>query len=443
MEVKSYKYNKGIKFEERSPYELVEGTETLGVPQFVFVPLKQFKGAVPLLMVEIDEYVCVGTILAKGRTGVILSPVTGKVVAIEKRPSAHGGSCDHVIIQTAEKEMYYRLPDLKDSQLSPVVILRRIFDCGIVNNDGVPLYKKLTIENGEIVDSIVINVCTDEPYVNSTICLLNTMPRETIKAFEYIVKAVGVNSVKIAVTDNAYINLEKFFRELKAYKGLIKFEISKVGNNYPVGDEEVLVKVLSKVKTKKGAPKKKNAKMIVIDASACFAVYQAIARGYADDYKLITVLGVGPQGNQQKNVWVKVGTTIGDILSQTGSGAYGNITKVIVGGPMRGKAVSGFDVSITKTTKSILFMTGMESALNLESKCIGCGKCVDVCPIGLLPYKLDELSQNEEYEACKKFGAEFCTKCGCCAYVCPTRRHLVQRISYAKDVIDGKGGGRV
>jgi electron transport complex protein RnfC len=60
-----------------------------------------------------------------------------------------------------------------------------------------------------------------------------------------------------------------------------------------------------------------------------------------------------------------------------------------------------------------------------------------------LPYKIDELSQDEDYDGCKKFGVEYCTKCGCCSYVCPTKRHLVQRISYAKDVIDGKGGERI
>ena len=441
MEIKSYKYNKGIKFEEKSPYVVVEGTETLGVPQYIFVPLKQFKGAIPLLMVEIGERVHVGSVLAKGRTGVILSPATGEVVAVEKRPSAHGGVCDHVIIATSTEDRYYRLPELKDTQLSPAAILKRIFECGLINNDGIPLYKKLTIEEGEVVEAIVINVCTDEPFVNSTVCLLNTMPQQIIKAIEYLVKAVGVNTVKIAVTDNSYAGLDAFLEALKEYKGLIKFEVAKVGNNYPVGDEEILTSVLRK--GKKVPNGKAKPKMIVIDAAVCFSVYQAVARGYADDYKLITVLGVGQHGNEQKNVWVKVGTTIGDILIQTRFGDYGNITKIVVGGPMRGKAVSGFDVAITKTTKSVLFMSGMEGALNLESKCIGCGKCVKVCPINLLPYRLDELSQNEDYDGCKKFGVEACTKCGCCAYVCPTRRHLVQRISYAKDVIDGKGGGRV
>ena len=441
METKSYKYKKGIKILNKSPYTAIEGTETLGLPKYVFVPLKQYKGASPLVMIEIGEEVYVGSILAKSRTCVILSPVTGKVVAIEKRPSIYGGSCDHIIIETNSEEAYFRLPDLIEEDLTPEQVLKRIYDCGIVNNDGVPLYKKLTIEEGETVDSIVINACTNEPYINSTVALFNSMPNEVIKGIEYLVKCVGVNFVKIAVTDSVFAQLTPFLEALKSHDSLIKFELSKVGEKYPVGDEEELISVLGKKNRKQKTLVK--SKMIVVDAGCCFSVYQALTRGYCDDYKLITVTGVGEVYNEQRNVWVKVGTTVGEILNQTRYGYSDDITKIVVGGPFRGIAISGMDCSITKTTKGVLFLTGMENALNLESACIGCGKCVEACPKKLLPYKIDELSQAEDYDSCKKFGAEHCTKCGCCSYVCPTKRHLVQRIAYAKDVIEGKGGERL
>ena len=441
MEVKSYKYKRGVRLLEKSPYIVSEGTETLGLSRYIFVPLKQFKGPTPLIMIEVGEEVSVGSILAKGRTCVILSPVSGNVVAIEKRPSIYGGVCDHIIIETGREETYFPLPELNEDKLTPEQILKRIFDCGIVNNDGVPLYQKLTIEEGEVIDSIVINACTDELFIDSSSSIMNTMPYEVIQGIEYLVKCIGVNVVKLAVTNSTYKRLEDFLSVLKTYDGLIRFEVARVGDNYPVGDEDILTSVLNRNRKKPKTLDK--SRMIVIDVGCCFSVYQAITRGFCDDYKLITISGVGENFNEQKNVWVKVGTTIGDILNQTRQGVTDGVTKIVVGGPMRGVSVSGLECAVTKTTKGIQFMSDVATALNLETKCIGCGKCVEVCPKRLLPYRIDELSQSENYDECNKFGATECTKCGCCSYVCPAKRHLVQRIIYAKDVIEGRGGERI
>lgn len=441
MKVKSYKYDKGITVSTDLSYKLIDETATLGTPKYIFVPLKQYKGAPPVIMIEVGEEVYVGSILAKGRTCSILSPATGKVVAIEKRPSVYGGVCDHIIIETSPEESYSCLSDLEADGLSPEQILKRIFECGIVNNDGVPLYKKLAIEEGDAVDSIVINACTDEPLINSTTMLLNTMPNEIVQGIEYIVRCLGVNDVKIAMTNSTFNKLGEFLSIFEGYNGFTNFEIAKVSDRYPVGDESELIYTLFKNATRK-LKKIKTTKQIVVDASCCFSVYQAVKHGYADDYKLITVTGVGEDGHEQKNVWVKVGMTIGDVLCQVGDPPKDN-TKIIVGGAMRGLAVRGFDCSITKTTKGVIILSGDACKTEHETQCNGCGKCAEVCPKRLLPYKLDELSQNEDYEGCKKFGAEYCTKCGCCSYVCPTKRNLVQRIVYAKDVIEGKGGDRI
>jgi len=48
-------------------------------------------------------------------------------------------------------------------------------------------------------------------------------------------------------------------------------------------------------------------------------------------------------------------------------------------------------------------------------------------------------TENSDMVMAKNLGASECTKCGCCSYVCPSKRHLAQRISYAKDYIKDKG----
>ena len=64
--------------------------------------------------------------------------------------------------------------------------------------------------------------------------------------------------------------------------------------------------------------------------------------------------------------------------------------------------------------------------------CINCGACLNHCPLRLDPraiaraYKLD--SAVDLQTRC----VDLCMECGCCSYVCPAKRHLVQTNKLAK-----------
>ncbi len=438
MNIKSLKYNKGVVLTNVNSFEQRNDVVTLGVPSVLAVPIKQFKGYPPKIMVEIGEELKRGSVIAKGRTCTIYSPACGTVIGVEKRPSIYGGSCEHVLIKTNGSEESKTLPELDMEQLTPQIIIKRIFDAGIVNNDGVPLYQKLILKDDEKVKEIIINACTDELYLSTNINLLNSLPVEVISGAIYLANCVKVSAIKFVVTNSMIEKLKPFLDMLNEYDGEFSISISSVPDRYPVGDEREIVKAVTGSEIA-GGKTALSYGVAVVDASCCYSAFEAISEGVADTKKLITVVGAGENCNESVNAWITVGTTFEDILTWAVGEAKDKVKMVIAGGPMRGMAVAGLECATTKNIKGIMFLTEKDIVKKNENPCIGCGKCVSACPRNLLPYKIEELTKDEDFIGAKKFGAEYCTRCGACEYACPAKRRLVQRITYASQVIKDKG----
>ena len=68
--------------------------------------------------------------------------------------------------------------------------------------------------------------------------------------------------------------------------------------------------------------------------------------------------------------------------------------------------------------------------------CIHCGRCVEYCPMGLNPtiyaraMNLDDPA--ERAERLDRASINLCIECGCCSYVCPSARPLVENNRLAK-----------
>ena len=67
-----------------------------------------------------------------------------------------------------------------------------------------------------------------------------------------------------------------------------------------------------------------------------------------------------------------------------------------------------------------------------ETPCIKCGRCVEVCPMGLMPTRIADYAEKDNFEQCDEYGVKDCIECGACAYICDTKRPLVHWVKYAK-----------
>lgn len=106
---------------------------------------------------------------------------------------------------------------------------------------------------------------------------------------------------------------------------------------------------------------------------------------------------------------------------------------------MMGFAMSTLDVPVTKTTSGVLFLNSRETDTDLHGPCIHCGWCLEACPMGLSPKEVGVYVEAGRGHLTEKFGVFDCFECGCCAYVCPAKRPLVQFARLAKIQIKKHG----
>jgi electron transport complex protein RnfC len=105
----------------------------------------------------------------------------------------------------------------------------------------------------------------------------------------------------------------------------------------------------------------------------------------------------------------------------------------IMGGPMMGFSLDSDTLPIVKATNCLL-VTSKENDTQQQNHmpCIRCGKCVEVCPVRLLPQQLYWYASSKNTERLIEHNLFDCIECGCCAYVCPSDIPLVQYYRYAK-----------
>jgi len=117
---------------------------------------------------------------------------------------------------------------------------------------------------------------------------------------------------------------------------------------------------------------------------------------------------------------------------------YKEPAKVIVGGPMMGFAQPDTDVPILKNTSGILFLSKETAQDHEEQQCIKCARCVDVCPVRLVPTDIMRNVKNGRWDRLEKLYVTDCMECGACVYTCPARIPLVQYIKEGKSAVAKK-----
>ena len=169
--------------------------------------------------------------------------------------------------------------------------------------------------------------------------------------------------------------------------------------------------------------------MVVQNVGTTKAIYDAVACNKPLYEKVITITGKGIQ--RAANLRVRLGTRLRDIVNYLG-GTKPELSKIVWGGPMMGFSVSTLDIPVTKTTSGVLFLTAEEIDARPHSHCIRCGWCVDACPMGIQPNEIGVYVEAGKPEKTIPLGVTECFECGCCAFVCPAKRPLVQFIRLAK-----------
>ena len=106
--------------------------------------------------------------------------------------------------------------------------------------------------------------------------------------------------------------------------------------------------------------------------------------------------------------------------------------EILYGGPMMGIALTDLSAPILKQTNALLVFGEKEATPPPVTPCIKCGRCIDHCPFGLDPTAISRAYKANDAETLEKLKVNLCMECGCCSFVCPARRPLVENNKIAK-----------
>ncbi len=403
-------------------------------PQRVVIPLSQHLGAPCKPVVTIGQEVKKGEMIGEPGGFVsapIHSSVSGKVIAVGEFPNAMGKMVNSIVIENNGKEEWTALKDNPDyMKLSADELKEKIKASGIVGMGGAafPTLVKLSPPKEKPIDTVIINGAECEPYLTADYRLMVEKPTEVIEGLKILMKVLGVNKGFVGIENNKPEAIEKM---KAAAKNESNIEVCSLEVKYPQGAEKMLIKaVVGREVPPRALPM--DVRVVVQNVGTAFAVYEAARYGKPLIERVVTVTGEGI--NNPANMMVKIGTMVSELIEQCG-GFKGEAGKVVSGGPMMGFAMSSLDVPVTKGTSGILVLPE-EGVSHVEDfgPCIRCGRCIDICAMGLMPSMISILSEKGFYEEAKEYNLFDCFECGSCAFVCPSKRPIVQFVRLAKSM---------
>jgi electron transport complex protein RnfC len=133
----------------------------------------------------------------------------------------------------------------------------------------------------------------------------------------------------------------------------------------------------------------------------------------------------------QKNLLVRIGTPIKNLIDYCG-GFTNSPDKIIMGGPMMGVAQHSLNTPVIKGTSGIIILKSDKTYLGKTTPCLNCGKCIEICPMNIMPNIIASFAQKERFDDAEEFNALDCIECGSCSYICPAKINLIQNIKFAK-----------
>jgi electron transport complex protein RnfC len=408
--------------------------ETLPLPEEVDILLQQHFGAPCKALVDKKAKVTEGDVIGKvagGLGAAVHASVTGTVKSVGTSTNPVSVTTASVTIQT-DRAAPPRTYPLEDWRGLPADDLRkRVQAAGIVGigGAGFPTHVKLSPPPEAKVDVLIINGVECEPYLTTDHRLMLENPEDIIEGAKIILTMLGIKECHIGIEANkmdAVVTLKKAAAN-KASDGF-QVSVDALKVKYPQGSEKQLIQSITGRRVP-GFGLPFDVGVIVQNVGTTKAIYEAVALNKPLYEKVITITGRGI--SRPANLKVRIGTRLSDIVSYLG-GTKPDLTRIVMGGPMMGFPISTLDVPVTKTTSGVLFLTEDEIDNRPYSHCIRCGWCLDACPMGLQPNEIGVYVEAGRPQDTSKFGLFECFECGCCAFVCPAKRPLVQFIRLAK-----------
>ncbi|MGN1037473.1 MAG: electron transport complex subunit RsxC [Ruminococcus sp.] len=405
--------------------------EKIPLPQSVKIPMCMNMGKPCTPTVKVKDTVAVGQKIGDCDVPFsvpVHSGVSGTVKSISDYRMIDGNNCKAVEIECDG------LQTVSDTVKPPVITDRESFikavrESGMVGlgGAGFPTHIKLNPKNK--IDTLLLNGAECEPYITSDYRTMLEHPDEMLDGIRIVAKMLEIPNVIIGIENNKP-EAVKILKEKTANDSNIN--VMSLPSLYPQGGEKVLIyNCTGKIVEEGKLPSDYG--IIVMNVSTAYALDVYFKTGMPLVSRTVTV--DGDIIKKSGNYLVPVGTSIEYILDYAQC-EKDKINKLITGGMMMGITIYDITQPVTKQNNAVLAFNKIE--IPEELPCIRCGRCMRACPLDLMPMELDKAYKKRDAESLLKYKVNLCMNCGCCTYVCPSKRKLAETNQLAKSFLRNK-----
>ena len=422
----------GIHPLEFKEFTAEKAIESLPPPEKIMIPLLQHFGKPAKPLVQKGDQVLLGQKIGEGQTlfsASVHSSVSGKVISVDDYNHPGGNPIPAVsITNDSQDHPFSEKKETKDPfSFSPEEIRQKVREAGVVGMGGAafPTAVKLSPPKDKPIETIIINGCECEPLLTSDYRLMLEAPDDILQGAELARIATGAKRIIVGIEDNKKQAFEIFRDKIQNFDG----EVVLLKTKYPQGAEKNLIYALLRRQVPTGGLPF-DVGVVVQNVGTAKAIWEAVGEGKPLYERIISVSGQGIK--EPKNILVRIGTPFKNVVEFCG-GLKEDADILVMGGPMMGIAQWSLDVPVVKGTSGILAWAAPRPGL--EYPCIRCGRCVENCPMTLVPTQLARYVKFDDLAAAEKWGILDCVECGCCQYICPSKIPLVHWMRVGKNRI--------
>lgn len=432
-------FKHGVHPPERKHFSEDIPIEVIPSPKQVLMPMLQHVGAPSVPVVKAKDVVAIGDLVCKSGGFVSVphhAPIAGKVLKSTVTTLPNGRHVQVIPIKADGEQLEGQalMDDIiggewpLDSldQYDRQTITDAIAKAGIVGLGGAafPAHVKYTPNDEKPVDTVLINGCECEPYLTPDYRVMMEATQAVVAGAILAGKAAGARDIIIGVEDNKP-EAVKALRKAAADTGV---KVAVLQTKYPQGSEKQLIMaVLQREVPLGGLPL--DVGVAVSNVGTASAIARAVMRGKPLTHRVVSVTGSGIRN--PKNLLVPIGIAYRELIEYCG-GLTEDAARIISGGPMMGFAFANLDAPVTKGTSAMTVLTAEDVRKAEETACIRCGRCVDACPMNLVPTKIALASRAKDVDLAQAYHIMACFECGSCAFTCPASIPLVQLIRTGK-----------
>ncbi|MDY3934069.1 MAG: RnfABCDGE type electron transport complex subunit C [Bacilli bacterium] len=385
--------------------------------QIIYIPLESKMGYKYKENVRVMDYVCIGTVIGKSSVCDIplISTVSGVVVGFQEKYISNGKKVKCVVIENDFKEKYLnKVGKKKDitkySKNEYVYMLRENGITGLAGSDF-PTYIKY--DTDKKIKYLIVDGAECEVYASADGALMMNYAEEILEGIDAIMEIMGIEKAYIAINERNEGIIKKILKYIYTYPNI---KVYSLPDAYPNGYERYLVSEILGL-TYDRLPIEVG--VINENVSTIYAIYEMLKYHKPLTERIVTLAGEGVKN--PCNYKLKIGTNLSELLMKTNNFKKIKNPILIAGGAMMGKSIASDDFIITKDVNCVLLL---EENQEKVYPCIKCGKCSEVCPVGIIPSKiLDDPKRALDFKINK------CVSCGLCSYVCPSKIEVRDEIN--------------